>query len=59
MAEDEFVALAAVAGWIIDICPVADEYNGIAVQTVGGKWYAETGNSPEQVADRLREKIFP
>ena len=59
MTEDEFIALAAVAGWVIDICPMADEFSGIAVTKGGGKWYAETGRSVQEVVDRLREQIFP
>ncbi len=59
MTEDEFVALAAVAGWTVDISPFADRYSGIAVQTVGGRWYAETGDTLQQVVDRLRERVFP
>lgn len=59
MTEDEFVAIAAVAGWVVDICPVADEFSGIAVAKDGGKWYAETGHSVQEVVARLHEKVFP
>lgn len=59
MTEDEFVALAAVAGWTVDICPFADRYSGIAVHTVSSAWYAETGDTMQQVVDRLCERVFP
>lgn len=59
MTEDEFIALAAVAGWVVDICPTADEFSGIVVTKGGGKWYAETGQSVQEVVDKLRVLIFP
>jgi hypothetical protein len=59
MTEEEFVALAAVAGWGVDICPTTDGvWSGLAWQLDKSGWYAEASSDKQRVVDELYRRVF-
>lgn len=59
MTEEEFVALAAVAGWGVDICPTKEGiWSGMAWGLDNSKWYTEASEDKQRVIDELRRRIF-
>ena len=59
MTEEEFAALAAVAGWGVDICPTKEGiWSGMAWELDGSKWYTEASPDKQRVIDELRGRVF-